>query len=173
MRNVYSLSLPFAVFLSFVGMMTCGHGMFRMKLNLDDLAAHNKIEHDASLTRADAAPGQLKAPIPVDPKRFQTFLGYATLNRGLFVEDFVEARVSIEQQSKPLDNLHAQVAQGEVAAAWFVMKDEEGKIPLDRLRQWWGEERLPDGWKKPKTVGLLETRTKANEVATSMKKMKQ
>lgn len=145
-----------------------------MKLNLDDLAVHNKIEHDASLAHADAAPGELKAPIPVDPKRFQKFLSYATLNKGLFIEDFVEARVAIEQQSKPLDNVHAQVAQGEVAAAWFVMKDEEGKIPLDTLKQWWGEERLPDGWSKPfKAIGLWETRTKANEVATSMKKMKQ
>ena len=173
MRNVYSLSLPFAAFLSFIGMMTCGHGLFRMKLNLDDLAAHNKIEHDASLSRADAAPGQLMAPIPIDQKRFQTFLGFAAFSKGLFIEDFVQARVFIEKQSKPLDNIHAQVAQGEVAAAWFVMRDEEGKIPLDRLKQWWGEERLPDGWKKPKTIGLIETRTKANEVASIMKKMKQ
>ena len=32
------------------------------------------------------------------------------------------------------------------------------KVSLERLRQWMGEERLPDGWTRPrKTQGLIET----------------
>jgi hypothetical protein len=53
------------------------------------------------------------------------------------------------------------------------MKDDSGKIPLDWLKQWWGEERLPDKWTKPRRViGLLEARWKADDVADGMKKMR-
>jgi hypothetical protein len=104
----------------------------------------------------------------------RTFLSYAALSKGMYLEDFMKARVDREDQlEKPLDDLHAQVGQGEVALAWLVMKDDSGKIPLDWLKQWWGEERLPDKWTKPRRViGLLEARWKADDVADGMKKMR-
>ena len=104
----------------------------------------------------------------------RTFLSYAVLSKGMYLEDFMKARVDREDQlEKPLDAIHAQVGQGEVAVAWLVMKDDNGKIPLDRLRQWWGEERLPDNWTKPRrTVGLFEARGKADDVADGMRKLR-
>ncbi|KZP27906.1 Cloroperoxidase [Athelia psychrophila] len=169
LREVYNLSIPFAVLLTIVGILFCGHGL---QLDLSDLAVHNKIEHDASFAHGDAMPGAKFAPISVDPKRFRHFLSYAALNKGLFIEDMVKARVDYQQLSKPLDNLHAQIAQGEVALAWMTMKDASGKISIDTLKQWWGDERLPEGYQRPaQVVGLLETRNKANAVGSAMKKM--
>ena len=77
LRDVYNLSLPLALFLSLVGFLLCGHGFFR--LDLDGLAAHNRIEHDGSLAHGDAAPGQRFAPIPVNKSMLHTFLVYAAL----------------------------------------------------------------------------------------------
>jgi len=172
LRDVYNLSLPFALFLSFIGILICGHGFFR--LDLAGLAAHNRIEHDASLAHGDAAPGKRLAPIPVNASMLSTFLAYAALGKGMYLEDFMQVRVDREDHlEKPLDNLHAQIGQGEVATAWLVMKDDTGKIPLDWLKQWWGEERLPDNWTKPRrTIGLLEARAKADDVADGMRKLR-
>jgi len=172
LRDVYNLSLPFALLLSFIGILFCGHGLFR--LDLHNLAVHNRIEHDASLVRADATPGQRFAPIPINPSLLSTFLAYAALNKGMYIEDFMKARVDREHQlEKPLDDIHAQIGQGEVATAWLVMKDDNGKVSLDRLRQWWGEERLPDDWMKPRRViGLLEARGKADDIAEGMRKLR-
>jgi hypothetical protein len=173
LRHVYNLSLPFAFFLSLVGILLCGHGFFR--LDLEGLAAHNRIEHDGSLAHGDAAPGQRFAPIPVNKSMFHTFLMYAALNQGMYLEDFMRARVDREAQlQEPLDSLHAQIGQGEAALAWLVMRDDDGKIPLDRLKQWWGEGRLPSNWTKPHCViGLLEVRAKTKVIADGMKKLRQ
>jgi hypothetical protein len=155
-----------------IGILVCGHGFFR--LDLAGLAAHNRIEHDASLVHGDAAPGQRIAPIPVNARLLSTFLAYAALSKGMYLEDFMKARVDREDQlEKPLDDLHAQVGQGEAATAWLLMKDDTGKVPLDRLEQWWGEGRLPDSWTKPRrTIGLLEARLKADDVADGMRKLR-
>jgi len=114
------------------------------------------------------------APIPVNPNMLHTFLGYASLAKGMYLEDLMKARVDREAQlEKPLDDLHAQIGQGEAAAAWLVMKDDHGKIPLDWLQQWWGEARLPNNWRKPRRViGLFEARAKADDVAEGMKKLR-
>jgi hypothetical protein len=92
----------------------------------------------------------------------------------MYIEDFIRARVDREHElAKPLDNLHAQVGQGEVAAGWLVMNDGNGKVPFSWLKQWWGEERLPDDWKKPsRVIGLWEARQKANFVADGMSKLR-
>jgi Peroxidase, family 2 len=44
--EVYGLSGPFATVLAGGGVIKCGNGF---RLNLEDLAAHNKIEHDGSM----------------------------------------------------------------------------------------------------------------------------
>jgi hypothetical protein len=173
LRHVYNLSLPFALFISLGGILLCGHGFFR--LDLEGLAAHNRIEHDGSLAHGDAAPGQRFAPIPVNKSMFHTFLMYAALNQGMYLEDFMRARVDREARlHKPLNGLHAQIGQGEAALAWSVMRDDDGKIPLDRLKQWWGEGRLPSNWTKPhRVIGLLEVRAKTKFIADGMKKLRQ
>ena len=146
--------------------------MFR--LDLDALAAHNRVEHNASLVHDDVAPGQAFAPIPVNQSMLRNFLAYAALTKGMYLEDFMKARVDREGLlEKPLTDLQAQIGQGEAATAWLVMKDDSGKVPLDRLQQWWGEERLPDNWTKPRRViGLLDARAKADDIAEGMRKLR-
>jgi hypothetical protein len=56
--------------------------------------------------------------------------------------------------SKPLDKLHAQVACGEVALMWFLMKDSSEEVPTKTLEDWMGEERFSGGW-NPKKVGKM------------------
>jgi hypothetical protein len=54
----------------------------------------------------------------------------------------------------------------------LLMKEKNGEVPLARLEEWLGEERLPSDWPRPqRTIGLLETRHKAVEVADAMKKL--
>ncbi|KAG6901458.1 hypothetical protein C0995_011614 [Termitomyces sp. Mi166 len=74
-----------------------------------------------------------------------------------------------------LNKLHEQVALGECGLAWCVMRThdedaEQGVIPARVLEQWFGEERLPDGWwdvggSRPiSEVGLREAAKRAAEV---------
>lgn len=50
--EVYGLSSPFATVLAGGGVVQCGNGF---RLNLGDLAAHNKIEHDGSMVNLVSA----------------------------------------------------------------------------------------------------------------------
>jgi len=85
--------------------------------------------------------------------------------------------------SHPLDGFHKQVALGECGLAWAVMCHRKSKhtedsmdgsvIPLDSVRQWFGEERLPEGWwdkgVRPQVkIGLFEARRRANAVEMSV-----
>jgi hypothetical protein len=143
-------------------------------LNLEDLATHNLIEHDASLAHDDAVPGNVKAPVAVNPELLQDFLSRAAPNHGLTLSDFAYARVDRETRlSKPLDGLHAQIGQGEGALSWLLLRDDiNGEVNTERLHEWWGEERLVDGWwtdrKRKATVGLGEARAQAEKISNMM-----
>jgi hypothetical protein len=91
--------------------------------------------------------------------------------------------------NRPLSFLHEQVALGESGLTWLVLREhksgfkctnyfhghQEGTcetefvIPLSRLEQWFGEERLPDNWwecvRPVDKIGLRETRRRAKYVA--------
>jgi hypothetical protein len=56
-----------------------------------------------------------------------------------------------------------RIARGEVALAWLVMRGRRGDdgkgevIPVRWVKEWFGEERLPNGWARPvRSVGLIE-----------------
>ena len=96
-----------------------------------------------------------------------------------------------------ISNLHMQIIQGECALTWETLRGHQcrdsdvedhdrqkcmlkgridGFIPTSRLEQWFGEERLPDGWwdvggvRPRKPVGLLRTRVTANFIGTLARK---
>jgi hypothetical protein len=185
-REVYNLSYPLAITLSLVGILLCGRIRWSgLTLDLDALAAHNKIEHDASLAHRDGGSGEKKkAPIPVDRGLLSSFLAHATGTGGggMTLDDFVRARCAREAElGRPLGKMHAEIGRGEVALAWLVMKDEgSGEVPVERLECWWGDERLPvggdggdGGWKRPgKAIGLAQARRKRYEVGEKMKAVK-
>ncbi|KAG2135362.1 Chloroperoxidase [Suillus bovinus] len=165
-QEVYNLSFILAALLALAGVLLCGHSF---RLDLDALAMHNKIEHDASLVHANAL-GQQRAPTKVDPKLLKSFLSYADPQRGMSLYDLAQVRISREAQlAHPLDPIHSQIGAAEAALCWLLLKQDDGRIPSSILLQWYGEERLPDNWARPRRViGLLNARTKAMEVAGIM-----
>jgi hypothetical protein len=57
--------------------------------------------------------------------------------------------------------MHAEIARGEMALALDIFGQQENAdcqgVPLDVLREWLAEERLPEGWKPTHAQGLLQT----------------
>ncbi|KAI9457864.1 Chloroperoxidase [Boletus coccyginus] len=170
-RSVYNLSFPLAALLAIVGIFLCGHAL---RLDLDKLALHNRIEHDASLVHGDALPGHVEAPIPVDPELLDAFLSHANEKQGLSLDSFAQLRVDREARlTSPLDHLHSEIGTGEAALCWLLLKKENGQVPLSMLEQWYGEERIPDGWVPPtEGVGLFGARQTATKVANKMEEIR-
>lgn len=171
--DAYNLSFGLAFILSFVGVLWCGSWG---KLDLEQLAAHNKIEHDASLVHDNALPGSKWAPAPVSEKLLQGLLQYSISNEetpggGLHLKDFAKLRAEREAElSSPLSAFHSKIGYGEAAFTWLVMQDPKGKVSTERMRQWYGEERFPDGWVKPTEPVTLK---RTEEVVTKVKEIMQ
>ena len=165
MREVYNISLPLASILSLVGVVVCGDGW---KFDLEDLAKHNKIEHNGSLAHADAAPGYLYAPSTPDKQLLDHLLNLSTDGRHVTFEEFVRERAARDAAlSQPLSNVHNVIARGEIALTCQVLGDEEGRVPTEYVSEWYGQEKLPDGWVKPaRPVGVISTTKLNQQVAT-------
>ncbi|KAG6853615.1 hypothetical protein C0991_002839 [Blastosporella zonata] len=84
------------------------------------------------------------------------------------------AREAALPSTHKLSWLHEQVALGECGLAWCVLHAhgrgaEQGVIPLRSIEQWFGKERLPDGWwdvgggRPVREVGLKDARKRAAE----------
>jgi hypothetical protein len=170
MRQHYHISLPLATFLSVVGTFICGR---HFTIDLEDLARHNYIEHDASLTHANAHPDGRYAPVAVDKKLLENLLNTSKNPDFLTFEDLVRARAARDQTLlSPLSKAHGAIARGEVALTVQTLGDSEGRMPKQFIREWFGDERLPEGWLKPvTTIGLLSTTRIANWVADLVKKV--
>lgn len=87
------------------------------------------------------------------------------------LDAFAQLRVEREARlTSPLDHLHSEIGTGEAALSWLLLKQENGHVPPSMLEQWYGEERIPDGWEAPaRGVGLIGARQTANVVANKMK----
>ncbi|THH19790.1 heme-thiolate peroxidase [Bondarzewia mesenterica] len=170
MREVYHISLPLASILSVLGALICGNGW---SFDLEDLAKHNKIEHDGSLAHADAAPGYLYAPSVPDKELLDKLLSLSSDGRYITFEDFVRERADRDEGlSKPLSGAHNIIARGEIALTCQVFGDEEGRVPKEFVQEWYGQERLPEGWSRPaRSVGVVETSKLNNKVATMSAQM--
>jgi hypothetical protein len=163
------ISLPLVVIRALLSLLP------KFTLDLGSLAQRGrwKIAHDASFVHLNGEPST--AP---DPTLVQNMLEYADKTEtggGFGLHDVVEFHVTrVNSTTQPLDNLHSQIAMGECALAWIMLRapgsgpaiSGGGFIPVSRLGQWYGEERLPDNWWKedehgvrPKMVtGLIGTR---------------
>ncbi|KAJ6507487.1 Chloroperoxidase [Mycena vulgaris] len=182
-QNVYNLSLPLALLLTLVGYLTCAkfslgvnsnaHGGYLWRLapswtlDLADLSARgwSKIAHDASFVHPSGIPSH--AP---DPVLLASLLSAASASAGMTLEGL--AAVHAERARalpRPLSGFHQQIAFGECALGWLVMRNAKtGVVEVDTLAQWFGEERLPEGWweaRRPaRAVGLREARETAGQV---------
>ncbi|KZV75140.1 Cloroperoxidase [Peniophora sp. CONT] len=156
MNEVYHVSVPLGSILATVGAVWCGSGW---SLDLEDLAAHNKIEHDASLTHDDARATDKYAPIPPNPELVKQFLA-VTGKSYLTLDDLVKYRAQRDGTlSRPLSSVHNIIAVGELALTQQAFENVEGHLSKEYLHAWYGEEKLPAGWGVPqgKVLGLLST----------------
>ncbi|KAF8484715.1 Cloroperoxidase [Russula ochroleuca] len=167
LREYYNISLPLAILLSLWGTLKCGR---HFKIDLQDLARHNVIEHGASLTHADALPGARNAPVAVNKELLQHLLDTSNPNVVTF-DDLITVRASRDVTLRRSSWAHGVIARGVIALTVQTFGDEEGNMPKQYIQEWFGEERLPQGWTKPATtIGIWITTRISNWVGELLKK---
>ncbi|KAF5384536.1 hypothetical protein D9757_006460 [Collybiopsis confluens] len=172
LTSIYRLSVPLAELLVTGGFLCCAD--FESEgLSLDALAAHDKIEHDASLVHDNTPLGAAFAPIKVN----WTLVNELTTKYpdGLGIRRLSEARATREELSRvegrpKLDALHGQIAYGEAALTWLVMKDLTSLVRTDTIRQWFGQETFPETFVIPSEEITLHTTSKiSSKIGQHMK----
>ncbi|GJE89442.1 peroxidase family 2 protein [Phanerochaete sordida] len=107
----YHISKPLAWALAHGTVSRLGQGK---TFELHDLAAHNVVEHDASLCHADAN-GAKYAPTHVDAELLKDFFAASTDGRMMTPEDIARVRVRREALAPPLQLVQGEVARGEMS----------------------------------------------------------
>lgn len=175
LQEGYGLSGPLAYLLAYGGHFLLGQfGHFQ----LDDLARHNYIEHDASVIHGDAGARDEYAPLTSDPALWKELEKDVSDGKRLTTFDVAKARVRRETEEmkagkEALDSFHSTIAKGEMAIAlgMFSTKEEDG-IPLTTLREWMRNERLPEGWKPTHNQGLWDTHERVKDIQDAMEKIR-
>ncbi|KIK61201.1 hypothetical protein GYMLUDRAFT_59139 [Collybiopsis luxurians FD-317 M1] len=176
LTSIYHLSTPFARLLVEGGIATCGH-KFERWLSLDALAAHNVIEHDASLVHDNAPLGAKFAPTNVNWSLVDDLI--IAYPDGLGITHLAEARVKresmLQDERRPeLDLLHGEISHGEAALAWLLMKDARDVVSTETVRQWFGQETFPDSYLIPdEEVTLGKARKISLKIGDTMTKLKE
>ena len=170
LQEGYGLSSALAHVLVYGGIALLGQfGSFE----LSDLARHNRIEHDASLVHDDTPDRDEYAPLAPRATLIKQFLEQSKDGQVITVEDVARARVWRESQCPVLTTLHSEIARGEMAIALGLFSppdSDKPAIPVDMLRVWLTQERLPNGWKPTHTQGLLETIRTSRQLNEAMNK---
>lgn len=173
----YGLSPELAYFISYGGYFLLGQSD---SFQLDDLARHNNIEHDASLIHDDARPRDEYAPLKSDSAMWQELVKDLSDGKKLTTFDAAKARVrreaaEVKAGKEALDSVHAEIARGEMAIALGMFSDvekHEDGIPLETLRKWMKEEKLPEGWKPTHVQGLWDTIQRSKQIRNAMDKIR-
>jgi hypothetical protein len=143
LKVAYNLSTPLCYILSLVGLTACG--TLRLvgltpswTLDLENLALHNRIEHDASIVHADAAPHAKFAPRDVDPALLKAFID-ACPPDGMTKQDFVRVRAKRELTlNKPLNFFRSTLAASEAVSAFDRVSDlQAGTFSKEALQVRW------------------------------------
>lgn len=171
----YNLTWLFAWFLTVGGFI-----LIRQwgTLCLSDMSRHNCVEHDASLVHHNAADEAEYAPCHIDDTLVHALCSEAKTPRdggfALSAEDLARVRVRREKASPPLDAMHAEIARGEMAIAFGVFGGLNGAqdgIPVEWLKEWIRDERIPHGWKSTHSQGLMTTIKASGVIRAAMKKL--
>jgi hypothetical protein len=167
LREVYHLSLIFALFLTMAAIFVCGRWWsLPWRIDLHDLSRHSRIEHDCSMCHGDAKLGHAYAPSHVSYRLLKRLLSMSTNKDSLTLDHFVEARIRRAwEDTKPLDSVHREIAHGEAALTMLILgqrpmpesPDTAITVPCSFVKEWFGGNRLPERWKRPeKEIGLLQ-----------------
>ncbi|KDQ21599.1 hypothetical protein BOTBODRAFT_26035 [Botryobasidium botryosum FD-172 SS1] len=158
-HEVFNLAVDLATGIATLGLALCGTDGV---LNLDDLDAHEKMEHDSSLTRADASTGDDHT---INPEIVHQVLSFSSDGVVMTWDDFARARAAREASlfGGRLNLSNKTAAAAEAVFSHNLFLDASGRgARLDFLRTWYLEERLPDGWVAPIQEQSLErTQTEA------------
>lgn len=182
LKACYGLTTGFSIFLSYVTWIVLRKFG---PIDLYEIGKHNAVEHDASLVHHDTPAGEIYAPIEIDRELLDVLEKDASAEVEvevptsdpektrkeklslLTIADVGRARVRREKQSPPLDKFHAEIARGEVAiilGVWETKTKEVTGTRMDWLKLWLGEEKLPEGWRPAKKVGMFETMKRAKGI---------
>ena len=92
-------------------------------------------------------------------------------------DDFIKMKIRRERENhvEYIGGLQQTVSRGEIALAMTVMVNRAtGRMPVEWLRNWFGEERLPADFKfpPPQSVGLLEIHRKTQVISKKIDDLK-
>jgi len=85
-------------------------------------------------------------------------------------DDFIKMKIRREREThiKYISGVQRNISRGEIAIAMGVMVDHTtGRMPVEWIRTWIGEERLPSDFKSPplQSVGFFETHKKGQAIS--------
>jgi len=161
-RHTYNFAPTFALVLPLYAAQLLGRSFLTDKFDLSDVAGHNGIEHDASLTRDDAAH-------TINQSSSQQELTKALLDSAsgpdgdLTAADFSRCTSARREHSRKtnkqytMSTIHRVFASANSA---IMMTTFEGRVK--DLAPWLLEERIPDGWEPCVRDNMGLTLTKLN-----------
>ncbi|CAJ0855373.1 6341_t:CDS:2 [Entrophospora sp. SA101] len=126
--------------------------LFKGKLSLDDLGEHNRIEHDASLTRLDKFLGN---QCIVNDKLVDQLLAQE-IDSKINLESLAKLRLirvkQSQEQNKEMvyDTTKKYLAYGESTLLLnFMGHNTNGQMDVKIIEPFFRQEIFPDGWTKP------------------------
>lgn len=163
LETVYNLDTSLAVSLVYSGKLLTSNTTAETltpTIDLDDLAKHNALEHDASLSRLDYSEGD---HVHLQPNLLTAMMADSPTDF-LTVESLARTRVRREDHSNSIGNSGTDVKTTTLAyieAAVILLalgteKDAKGNpmAPKVAVQRWFEEERLPLGWVTPASIGF-------------------
>ncbi|KAJ7282079.1 Chloroperoxidase [Mycena rebaudengoi] len=151
-HTFYNFSLTFAGFVLSQAQDCCSTAN-QTGLDLNALAAHDRMEHDGSLVHHNAD-GAAFAPTTVDPDLLADVLSRSPT--GLTLHDLAQVRVDREA-NVTMTFQGAIGATMEAGLFYSMLKDDAGVVSNDLIRVWLGEERFPEGFVPPVEEVTLES----------------
>lgn len=167
--SVYNVSYSVAFALATGGMYMCGSGF---SLNLEDLRAHNSIEHDASMVHRDLdeTGGTLPSNKP-DTELIQAVIDLSD-GKKITLDDLIRHKynreVRIGHPQKPMNKKSLLISRGEPILCNHALNRDGSGIPIEWFRTWLGEERIPEGLAPRETLDLITLRTRARALGEAV-----
>jgi hypothetical protein len=163
LETVYNLDTSLAVSLVYSGKTLTSNTTAELQTNtldLDDLAKHDALEHDASLSRKDYSEGD---HVHLQPDLLALMLADSPTDF-LTVESLARTRVRRETYSDSIGNSGtslktttlAYIEAAVILLALGTEKDANGDpmAPKAAVQRWFAEERLPVGFATPAAIGF-------------------
>jgi hypothetical protein len=131
-------------------------------LSLSDLSYHapESIEHDASLSRLDAALSNNQQD-KFNHERFDKFLSFSKDGKFLTTEDVAAARLYFKADSHAnnpqcLWNKDIEKAMWTEASILLHILGKHGRISIEDAKLFFEKETFPHGWQKHSSFGVRE-----------------